>query len=92
MLGIVGFFFFWGEGGRGKSRRATRIKSIFMTISISSNPHEIIIFQEFQLENNGDIFSPKTQLLSLRIEYGKGELCYTVSLKKKKINSNKNCQ
>lgn len=62
-----------------------------MTISISSNPHEITIFEEFQLENNGDIFSPRIQLLSLRIEYGKGELCYTVSLKKK-INSNKNCQ
>lgn len=38
MLGIVGFFFFWGEGGREKSKRATRIKSIFMTISISNNP------------------------------------------------------
>lgn len=77
-------------------RRTTRIKSIFITINVSSNTHEITTFEEFQLENNCDICPLRMQLLSLRFKYGKGQLCYTVSLKsnlivtkvaeKKKIN------
>lgn len=67
-----------------------------MTINVSSNPHEIIIFEDFWLENNCDICSLRIELLSLRFKYGKGEPCCTVSLKpnlivaklaeKKKIN------